>query len=416
MHYVWQTLSFDAQGLQTTDGQELAILAPGKLNTNQGPDFGEAHILLGGLDWYGAIELHTTTDHWYRHGHHQDTAYNSTILHVVLHSTGRPVQRADGTCIPELELGPRIRQQLLSYEHLMLAQSFIPCSGQVARVPGLIQAGWLARMGWERLQQKADALRPWLAQAQGDWEQLLWMVLCRALGSPQNQQPFEQLSMAMPISLVKRYRTDLFQLEALLLGAAGMLAHHPDDAYMARLHTEWQFLRQKHRLPPGPPLHWQMHRMRPSHFPSLRLAQLAALLHRLPNLFPLIEDAACLHTPIVASGYWDTHYRLGEASTAEQPKPKVLGTATLHSLQINALIPFRILYDQQTGKPEQVEAAQSLLEAIPRENNHITTAMAAEGFAHRNAFDSQALYHLYTCYCTEKKCTHCAIGHRLLRG
>lgn len=413
LQYAWQTLRFPTQGLQSVQGMQLEIVKQGQLNANQGPDFLQAEVRIAGVSWHGAVELHTSTDQWYLHGHHKDPFYNQTVLHVVGHSTGRAVQRADGTYIQELDLGPLLTPALLDrYRQLMQQQAFIPCAGLVAQVPALVRSSWLDTVGWQRLQQRAEALQPLLDEAAGDWETLLWRLLCRAMGAPHNQQPMESLASFLPVSVVKRYHTQPEQLEALLFGAAGML-DEPMDDYTTALRAEWQYLQHKHRLGSPAPMQWLMHRMRPVSFPTVRLAQLAALLTRLPNLFLLVEKPELLRPDITPSFYWTTHYRLGQAAT---PRPKRLGTTICAGIQLNALIPFSVLYFKHTGRTEAIAALQSRMEILSAEDNRITRGMKEIGFSNTQAFESQALIHLYKNYCSFKKCTKCGIGHALLRS
>ncbi|HZX75280.1 MAG TPA: DUF2851 family protein [Cyclobacteriaceae bacterium] len=83
LHYIWQLQYFDKKDLRTTDGEAITITAPGKGNTNAGPDFLTAKIRIGDIDWAGSVEIHTNASAWMSHGHDEDSAYDNVILHVV---------------------------------------------------------------------------------------------------------------------------------------------------------------------------------------------------------------------------------------------------------------------------------------------------------------------------------------------
>jgi hypothetical protein len=411
LQYAWQTLQFPLQALVTTSGQRLRIQHPGRLNTHQGPDFWDARVQLDALQWWGAVEVHVHTAGWYQHGHHTDPRYNSTILHVVAHSSGAPVHRADGSTVPELALGPLLSPALCAkLEHMHNQTQALPCAHGIATVPALVREGWLTRMGWARISDKAEALLPLLETYKGDWEQLLWVQLCTALGAPNNSQPFGRLANVLPIAVVRRYLADAQQLEALLLGAAGMLAQ-PVDAYTESLAQEWQYLQQKHSLHPMDATQFHQHRMRPANFPGLRLAQLATLLHKLPHLFALVEQPALLRAPVQAAPYWDTHYVPGKPGA---PRPKRLGKQALDHLVINALVPFAACYLGQTGRGPERETLEDWLRALPAEDNTITRQFTSLGVPNDDAFASQAWLQLHKTYCSQRRCTECAIGHHLL--
>src|SRR5436189_5014974 len=84
LQYLWQFQYYNRSQLQTTTGETVQVLFPGRLNHNQGPDFLDAKIKIGATLLVGSVELHLKTSDWMRHGHQQDKNYNNVILHVVL--------------------------------------------------------------------------------------------------------------------------------------------------------------------------------------------------------------------------------------------------------------------------------------------------------------------------------------------
>ena len=113
---LWEAQRFDRAGLTTTDGDPVRILDPGVLNTDAGPDFSNAHIRIGGVDWHGDVEIHVRSGAWFDHSHNDDERYDRVVLHVTLHPdlhTGR-IPRSDGSLIPEVVLAPRLQRPLQS--------------------------------------------------------------------------------------------------------------------------------------------------------------------------------------------------------------------------------------------------------------------------------------------------------------
>ena len=86
--------------------------------------------------------------------------------------------------------------------------------------------------------------------------------------------------------------------------------------------------------------------MRPSNFPTVRLAQLATLIATSTHLFSKIKEALSLNDIIAmlnvtANDYWHYHYRLGEPTDY---KPKALGRQMAENIMINTIIPVLFAY------------------------------------------------------------------------
>ena len=64
LQYIWKTKTLLKQSLQTTNGELIKILQPGILNTNQGPDFLMAKIIIDEVEWVGNIEIHVKSSQW----------------------------------------------------------------------------------------------------------------------------------------------------------------------------------------------------------------------------------------------------------------------------------------------------------------------------------------------------------------
>ncbi|MBN2807542.1 MAG: DUF2851 family protein, partial [Prolixibacteraceae bacterium] len=161
---------------------------------------------------------------------------------------------------------------------------------------------------------------------------------------------------------------------------------------------------------------WKFMRMRPANFPSLRLAQLAALIHQSEALFSKIintenPENISHYFRIAASDYWDTHYRFNVPS---KPGKKWLGTHAVNTILINTVAPFLYLYGLRNSKPELLDRALALLEILPAETNQIIKRWELLQVAPNNAYDSQALIQLRNAYCNQKQCLKCQIGNKII--
>jgi hypothetical protein len=128
LHYIWQFKKFDLFNLYTLCEKKIDIIHSGKYNTDAGPDFSLAKIMIDGIEWNGNIEIHVKSSDWIKHKHDLNTSYKNVILHVVYEADEktRPFHNAT---IPVLELKPYISEKFLESYRLLKnkAFSFIPC-------------------------------------------------------------------------------------------------------------------------------------------------------------------------------------------------------------------------------------------------------------------------------------------------
>lgn len=419
LHYLWRNGRFDLRQLLTTEGQPILIEKLGDHNTDAGPDFSNARILIAGMRWAGNVEIHRKASEWYDHGHERDPAYDNVILHVVMEED-RPVFRSNGERIPALELQDRIPAGLITnYRRLMRQENWIPCEPQWATVPDKLRERWLEQLELIRLERRANELQSiYLTEGQRDWESLFYRRLARSLGGKVNGEAMEALARSMPIRILLRHAGRRIQLEALLFGQSGLLLKRDEEEYAQLLLREYHLLRQKYKLTPLPRTIWRYLRLRPANFPDIRIAQLAGLLSNGGTLFGKALAAANPRElenmfSLDLSHYWRDHYRLGGPVNR---RTKKLGRASIHSLLINAVAPSFLLYGRLRSDERFVDRAYALLRELPAENNAIIRGWTKLGKTADNAAEAQALLELKTQYCDQRRCLECAIGRYLLEG
>jgi hypothetical protein len=416
LHFLWRTRRFDATALTTTQQQPLHIIRTGQHNTHAGPDFFNARINIDGTEWAGNIEMHLRSSEWAAHGHQNDAAYDNVVLHVVW-DDDQPVRRPDGSLVPCLSLRGRVQAGLLNnYQRLLHEQDWIPCAKAIGEVPDLVRHNWFDRLAAERLELKTGALLHALETTENHWEEAFYRILARSFGLKVNSEPFEMLARSLPWAVVTKHRHNLFQLEALLFGQAGMLEGVFQEEHPRQLAKEYRFLRHKYQLVPIPASNWKFLRLRPASFPSIRLAQFARLLHQTEHLFSQLLETDTLQElvpvfQVELDGYWHTHYRFEQTS---EPRPKRIGPDFMQVLAINTLVPALFLYGKLRHRADCQEKALRWLDELEPEENTIIEGWKTLGIRPRNGADSQALLHLKQHYCDQRRCVECAIGSCLL--
>lgn len=415
LHYVWKHKIFPLKELKTTTGQQVEVIDTGLANTDAGPDFFNAKLKLDGVLWIGNIEIHERSSDWFKHGHHADAGYNSVILHIAS-EIDTEISRSNGERIPQIQLicPEAVRT---NYKELLETDSYPPCYRIVPSLPPFTAHSWMTALQMERFEQKATLLNERLKRCQGNWEDAFFITLARNFGFGLNGDAFETWAHQLPFRAVDKHRNDLFQIEAIFFGQAGILEYSDGDGYYLRLKKEYTYLQHKFGLIPMDASLWRFLRLRPANFPHIRIAQLACLYHRAYGLLSRIMETETLQgvRDILKGGtseYWLTHYTFGGSSPS---RPKTLSNTSLDLLIINTVVTFLYAYGLHKGNRVLCARAGSFLEELKAENNYITRMWEQCGMKASNAADSQALIQLKKEYCDKKKCLYCRIGYEYLK-
>ena len=416
LYYIWENRLID-KALQTTEGEAVEVVSTGYRNTDSGPDFLEAKIHIGDKLWAGQVEIHVKASDWNRHGHANDKAYRNVILHVVYENDAKAPD------LPTIELKGHFDETLFAnYQQFISTKGWISCENSIAQVSPFTRLSWLDRLAVERLESKTETVRKILEANQFDWEEALYKMLMRYFGMKVNNEAFEYLSNILPFKVLLKHADNLLQLEAMLLGCAGFLEAEFGEEYPQLLQREFIVMKAKFNLITMPAERWTFMRMRPSNFPTVRLAQMAQLIHKHGAMFARIREAKTAKETkalfdVAASKYWDTHYRfvVGLSHHDSRKTPKHLGDSTVNILIINAVVPLLFCYGKLHKDDSYCEMALQLLEATEAEDNAVIRHFADHGITAQNAMQTQALLQLINIYCKRKRCLECRIGHVLLR-
>lgn len=469
LHYCWKHRLYPAATFTAADGRRIEIIDPGLHNNDAGPDFFNAKIRIDNEMWAGNVEIHTRREDWYAHGHHLDPAYDNVILHVVRkagpaatschdHSSDSEpvcydtfseedclfaserrlkeysdsqslvgVRTHAGNIVPEISIAiPQIVQE--HYDELVVSDTTPPCRSVIPTIPSITVSSWIAALQTERLMRKTDEIMNTLDLLRGDWEHTYFATLARSMGMGSNSDALSMWARTLPLDCAAHHRDNLFQIEALFFGHAGLLnvAATPErrkletaaDSYFQRLSAEYDYLTHKFRLSPPSYPQWRLMRMRPQNYPHIRIAQLARLYHeRRLTLSQLLDctDVKAMQELLKGgvSEYWEEHYTFGHES---QRNTKHLSASSVNVLAINCAIPVLFAYGRHTGDESLCQRAIDLLDALPPESNSIIRAWCEAGIKASSAGETQALIQLTKAYCERKDCLRCRFGFTHLKG
>jgi Protein of unknown function (DUF2851) len=419
LHWLWKYSLYDQENLFDRDKNKIIVLDPGEYNRDSGPDFFNARISISGTVWAGNVEIHTKSSHFDNHGHQNDPAFNNVILHIVT-EYDKPVFNSKGEELltTEISFDPSLYEKFIS---LINNPSIIACQDDICRIDNMLVAHWLNSLVIERLQSKSDSILKIFSQTGNDWEETFYRLLTRYFGFRVNTGPFEMLASALPFRIIRKHTDNIFQIEALLFGTAGLLETRLfkeaiSDEYYRSLIKEYSILSAKYSLQPLHGWLWKFARLRPANFPTVRLSQLAAMLSVTGGLFSRIVEAKDINRikglfEVAASAYWDDHFVFGKISRNFKKKA---GSLAGDILLINAVIPMIFVYGQSRDCQDVSERALSFLDNIAPEDNIITSEWRSAGILAESAFYSQALIQLRNEYCKKRKCLDCRIGNKII--
>jgi len=211
---------------------------------------------------------------------------------------------------------------------------------------------------------------------------------------------------------------NLQKVEAILFGQAGLLEDEVPDDYFERQKKEYAFTQKKYNLERKIDKHqWKFLRLRPANFPTIRIAQLAALVSNNSNLFSTLVNFRTLKDlreklQSLQSEYWQYHYNFGVKAKSRVGR---FGQSSIDNILINTVTPILFAYGIDKDSEEYREKALDLLTSVKPESNSITKKCVESGINIKNAFDSQAALELFNQYCLRKRCLDCAIGVELIR-
>lgn len=405
IYYLWENRLL-SKNIQTVDGDSIYVVSVGNRNYDSGPDFLDARIRIGGTLWCGHVEIHVNASDWFRHGHQNDDAYKNVILHVVYNND------TERLAIPTLEIEGKFDESIyVRYNDFLKSRKWIPCERLIAGIQQFTWLSWLERVVVERLESEVKDVFSKLTENNYDWEETLYQRIMRYCGLKVNNDAFERLARLLPLRILRKHLDNKVQIEALFFGCAGFLEQSFNESYPVLLQREFKILKSKFNLTTMPTVYWKFLRLRPPNFPTIRLAQMASMVCNGENMFSKLLIANDLEPVrnlfnVEVNEYWDTHFQFEKPSRAIK---KTLGETAINLLIINAVVPVLFSYGIYHDNDELKEKSLGLLNEMEPEDNVIIRKFGSMGVNVRNAQQSQALLHLYNCYCRKRKCLKCRV-------
>lgn len=334
LYQIWQNKKFQTTKLTTINNDEIEILDVGTRNDGEdGPDFKNARIMIGGIKYVGDIEIDTNISDWAKHEHNKNEKYNSVILHVFFNRDIKDFHpiTASGRVIPALNLSQVIDDDLrkvireaisLEKDHRMKG---IPCQYKELQTTVDKKLTFLRELGLRRFEKKCnkiyqrlkeiyyeDQLRnstkePSIQYAPGEdfynrefkpsdfkneklWIQLFYELVFEALGYSKNKDIFRKLALEVEIDFLLKYvpkEKFIDEAESIYFYVSGLtpkLNEIEDEnvkAYVKKIYDDWKKYEENFRGELLEGSKWHFFQLKPQNFPTIRIAGGVRLLYDL---------------------------------------------------------------------------------------------------------------------------------------
>ncbi|MFH1560950.1 MAG: DUF2851 family protein [Chloroflexota bacterium] len=408
----------------TTQGRALQVLYPGRPSPGVGPDFLDALLITEEGEFVrGDVEVHIRQRDWQGHGHHRDSRYNHVVLHLFLKNGRNGTWREEGSQVQEVFLNTPLHTPaplkslplasarlstplhtaipLKSPPHTSIPQESPPephptgrrtIAGPIEGIRALPRKELeraLDEAGERRFLGKASAMLERLRR--GDAQEELFAGLMEALGYSRNRDTMLLLARGLPFGQLKRTigpKPDRLALEALLLGAAGLLPHQRGLCLPG-----WEERRRSGDLTEiwrsmGEPLMvatdmWSRSGLRPQNHPVRRLAGASYLIRKYwhSGLVEGLRATLEKRTPremekgleVESTEFWAHHLDFHRPVARA---PAMVGRNRAREMVINVLLPFFFARAHLLGDGEMGRRARDLYRSFsPGQDNEITREM-----------------------------------------
>ena len=441
---IWEDSSCYSN-LKTTSGKNVEINDIGIRNSDSGPDYNNAKIKIDGVSYSGCIEIHKSEKDWKTHKHKGDNKYNSVILQVVFYKDAfnndslNPVVKKSRE-IPTVILSDYLTRSIREIWKEIInnpSEKFrIPCYPENNYTRDEIKKDWLCKLADDRLALKTAKIKLRLEEISADhfkkifWEQVMFEFICEALGYSKNRKQFLCLSQKTDMIKIGKMKLSRLQTDSLLFGLSGFLKDlRFKDDYIDSLKNEWESLKSVIRKDTIEKSEWNFFRLRPTNFPTIRIAYASALLFEIINndLFKKIilifeegqniskELNALFKIPEV-SHYWKSYYIFGKKSSSAIAS---IGNERIRDITVNVILPLINLYSAYFNKTNLNARVNFYYKNQKQKNgrNEITRVMEKQlNIKSESIAAEQALIQLHNFYCVKELCSKCDIGKSVFGG
>lgn len=422
LSYCWKHSLFG--NVVTTDGKSVDISDPGLHNRNEGPTFFNAKVRFNNTLWVGNAQILVNSSDWYLNGFDRNHKYDNVIL-IICDIVDSEVTNSKGETIPIVQ-GIIPENVTRNCNTLMgLGGDFLCHSYVMEYSTTLMRHAWLSAMQTEWLEQKTEHLRQIYRQNKS-MEDTFFISLFSSFGFGANDDVMEELANAVPMSVIDHYRDDLFQIEAIILGQAGLITdiecvpekfHDKTlmEGYFQRLRNEYLYLAHKYSMKPISARFKPFNRRFSS--PHVYLSMLANLIYRRSISSSIVTGLASAKEVMdqlftKATPYWEMHNQFGAITTKTEKK---LSFDKMSYIMAASIVPFLFFYGREKSNEEICDRAFDIMEQMKVFSTAESSSFAKHGLEPATAGDTIALTQMKREYCQKHDCLSCRFGFEFIR-
>lgn len=430
LYHIWDEQHLKKE-LHTCDGKELKILYQGKWNTDAGPDFHNAIILLDYEKMQGDVEIHRYEYDWHNHNHHEDPNYNNVILHVVFERNSQTLFTISesGMKIPILILKDNLDE---SIEKLWkkygekpfdkLQKESITCLLAESNLLSEEILNILLKLGKKRFERKCKRFSAELYNS--DFNQILYEGILEALGYAKNKIPFLKLSKLFTykklqgFSKICKSPVDLFCILTIISGINiedynfNFLDENVLDSFISLKKLVYQQVNNNLMSKNE----WNFFRIRPQNHPLYRMWQISPflyssldvnLINKIISIFSIKKD-----TEIKPKNIQDKFFKLlnGNSNNLKYG----LGKSRCYDIFANIVLPVCHIYADTLNYDELKNIIEIIYLSSPKlSENYITKFVYArlqnkiKNSREINLPIQQGMLQLYYQFCNYFDCKNC---------
>jgi hypothetical protein len=432
------------EGLKTTDGKPVEVLDYGVMNKDSGADYINARIKIENSVFSGDIEIHRSLKDWHLHNHKRNGKYNKVILQVVLWNDDFPSDTGLPVAMKSREIPTVILSEFLTKSIHEIWKDIInnpskefklPCFPENGKLDPEQKKEWIKKVSLKRLNYRAGRLNLRLEildkiyggiSKKHCWEKLFFEYTLEALGFSKNKEQFLKFAEYIEPDRIKKSGLGKIETESMFFGVAGLLSDLKyKDAYIEKLKTNWENIKEKFKPPVMNKAEWNFFRLRPQNFPTIRMAYAVSLCREIlfGNFFKRVvlcfekskstkADLTELFLGLELSEYWKSHYVFGKKVSTNI---KSIGEDRVQEIITNVVLPLLHLYSDVFKKDILKRKVKDYyFSAKDKSINEITKIMQVQLGVKTSAIsENQGLIHLHNFYCVKGKCDECLIGNEV---
>lgn len=412
INYIWEHKLIQHERLTTTEGKNVRIISYGKSGKDNGLYTG-ARIRIGEETLTGCVRIHDSD-------HKECMEHDNVILNVATTSSDKATLFDKcRTPLLKIEIPEEMKKE---FDCATQQTGNLQCMESINGISTLEQHAYMSRLLVERMEEKGIGIKKTLHECGGRWNDTLFRTIVRSLGFGIQSNAFTLLANIIDIRALEKHRDNLLQLEAILLGQAGLLerksipyyyqAIADKERYYDEITREFRFLKNKFDLQILDHNIWNG-----NYTPHVRIARVAKLFHmerleisRMLQCESNTEYYRLLDCTL--EGYWSNHICIGGTETSGNGG---MSKRHLDIIIINAIIPIIYMWGKLHGKERECNKAEEMLHRINSEENRIVRQWKDHGARIECAADSQAILQLDKRYCRTHRCSECRFAYYHIR-